>query len=507
MDGKRAVIYDRISSDREGAGVKVEDQETDNRALAARLGLEVVEGIGYPKPDGVFTDNDISAYSGKPRPGYRALLDAIRAGQVDVVLTLHTDRLHRPREWAELEEYIDLSERYGIATHTVRAGTLDLSTSSGRMTARIHAAVNRAETEHQIERLRDARVHKAARGGWGGGRRPFGYDLTPDPNDRRPQPRHTLVINEREADALRWAASETLAGTSLSAVCAKLNAKGIRTSTGKEWKPTELRRALVRPSTAGLMQHQTCGQKQRRGEHHHTEECSPIVGKAEWTAILDEDIWRGVRAVLGDPDRRTNTSTGRRWLLAGLAHCGVCGAPVKSFSASARRRPTRPVYTCRSGKHVIRTAEEVDSFVEQVVVGILVKRGAELLAPDQTGDTTALHLRDAALRARLEEYERLAGAGAIEPSSFVRITADIRRQREEVTEQLAAMSRGSVLAGVADAADPAKVWAGLDLSRKREIIRVLMTVTILPSRRGRRPGWRPGESYFDPATVELTPLR
>jgi site-specific DNA recombinase len=507
MDRKRAVIYDRISSDREGAGVKVEDQEKDNRALAARLGLEVVQGIGYPKPDGVFTDNDISAYSGKPRPGYRALLDAIRAGQVDVVLTLHTDRLHRPKEWTELEEYIDLSERYGIATHTVRAGTLDLSTSSGRMTARIHAAVNRAETEHQIERLRDARVHKAARGGWGGGRRPFGYDLTPDPNDQRPNPRHTLVINEHEAKALRWAASEILAGTSLNAACAGLNKREVRTSTGKEWKPTELRRALTRPSTAGLMQHQTCGQKQEKGKHHHTEACSPIVGKAEWPAILDEDTWHGVRAVLGDPARRTSTTTARRYLLAGLARCGVCGGPVKSFSASAKRRPVRPVYTCRSGKHVIRTAEEVDNFVEEVVVGILTKRGAELLAPDQTGDTTQLHLRDAALRARKDELGRLYGEGIIDAAQLAQGTAAIRTQREEITAALAAMTQGSVLAGVADAADPAKVWAGLDLSRKRAIIDVLMTVTIKPSRRGRRPGWRPGESYFDPATVDLLPKR
>jgi hypothetical protein len=37
---------------------------------------------------------------------------------------------------------------------------------------------------------------------------------------------------------------------------------------------------------------------------------------------------------------------------------------------------------------VIRTAEEVDRFVEEVVIGILTKRGAELLAPDQTGDAS-----------------------------------------------------------------------------------------------------------------------
>jgi hypothetical protein len=64
-----------------------------------------------------------------------------------------------------------------------------------------------------------------------------------------------------------------------------------------------------------------------------------------------------------------------------------------------------------------------------------------------------------------------------------------------------------VLAGVADAPDPTKVWEGLDLSRRRAIVDALATVTILPARRGRRPGWQPGQSYFDPETVEITPKR
>jgi hypothetical protein len=32
-------------------------------------------------------------------------------------------------------------------------------------------------------------------------------------------------------------------------------------------------------------------------------------------------------------------------------------------------------------------------------------------------------------------------------------------------------------------------------------------VTILPGRKGRRPGWRSGESYFDPRSVLVEPKR
>jgi DNA invertase Pin-like site-specific DNA recombinase len=467
---RRAAIYARISQDREGAGIKVEDQEKDCRQLARRLGLEVVE---------VFTDNDLSAHRGKKkRPGYGGLLAAVRAGQVDAVLCTHADRLLRSVK--EMEGYIDTCQDRDVPTYQVMAGQLDLATASGKRNARLAAVIAEGEVDQMIERMRAARLHRVTEGKWTGGRRPFGYEAD------------GVTVNQAEAEALRWAASQVLAGVSLNATVAKLNKRGVRTATGKEWQPTELRRVLVRPRNAGLTVH--------RGE---------IVGRAEWPAILDEDTRRGVSAVLGDPTRRTNTTTARQWLLSGLARCGVCGDFVRSTSpGSSHGRQTKPGYTCRSGKHVVRDAAELDAYMENVILERLSRpAAAELLAPDQRGDTSALHLRDAALRARLDELGRLCGEGLIDASQLVQGTAAIRTQREEITAQLAAASRGSVLAGVADAPDPAKVWAGLDLSRKRAIVDVLMTVTILPAHKGRRAGWRAGETYFDPASVRTEPKR
>jgi site-specific DNA recombinase len=484
--GQRAAIYCRISRDEAKTGQKVEDQEKDCRELAARLGLEVVE---------VFTDNDLSAIRstrrGKIRRRWEDLLDAIRAGQVDVVLATETSRVQR--EMRDLLTYIDACEPFNVPTYTARSGNYDLTTSTGRMFAKWDTAKNEHEAEQIKERMRAARVHKVGRGEWVGGRRPFGYQAD------------GVTVNRVEADALKWAAAQILEGVSLNAVCNGLNKRQIRTSTGKEWKPTELRRVLVRPRNAGLSQHRTCGKRQEPGKHHHTEKCVEIAGRAQWPAILEEDTWRGVCAVLGDPARRSNTTTAHRWLMSGLARCEVCGSPVKSFSATARRRHTKPVYTCRTGKHVIRNAVEVDAYIEAVIVERLSRPdAADLLAPDQTGDTSALHLKDAALQARLDELGRLAGEGEIDPSQLVQATAAIRRQREEITTALRGMTRGSVLAGVADAEDPAKVWKGLDLSRKRAIVDVLSDVVILKAHKGRRPGWRSGETYFDPATVEIT---
>jgi DNA invertase Pin-like site-specific DNA recombinase len=82
---QNAVIYCRISDDHEGAGLGVSRQEADCRDLAAARGWEVVA---------VYTDNDTSAYSGKPRPGYRAMQAADR-DEFQALIAWHTDRLHR----------------------------------------------------------------------------------------------------------------------------------------------------------------------------------------------------------------------------------------------------------------------------------------------------------------------------------------------------------------------------------------------------------------------------
>ncbi|MCJ7726718.1 MAG: recombinase family protein, partial [Acidimicrobiia bacterium] len=80
----------------------MERQITDCEALATRLGWSVVE---------VYVDNDVSAWSGSPRPEYRRMLDDIKNLVIGGILVWHPDRLHRhPRE---LEVLIALVEDVG----------------------------------------------------------------------------------------------------------------------------------------------------------------------------------------------------------------------------------------------------------------------------------------------------------------------------------------------------------------------------------------------------------
>jgi site-specific DNA recombinase len=457
----RAAIYCRISRDRTGAGLGVERQEADARALAERLGLEVAA---------LYVDNDISASGRKPRPEYLRMLDDIRAGRIAAVIAWHTDRLHRSP--VELETYISTCETHAVLTHTVQAGPIDLATPSGQLVARQLGAVARYEVDNGAKRQQRKKLETAAAGQFSGGRRPFGYE--PD----------GVTVRESEAKVIAEVTDAILVGSSLRAQVARLNAAGATTSTGKSWTATELRRVLIRPRNAGLRQH--------RGE---------VVGKALWPAVVPEEKWRAVVSILTDPGRRTSFSAARRWLLSNLATCGVCGGKLRAVMLRGTRGSV-PSYACVAGKCVGRNAAEL----ERLVVGVIIQRlkradAIDLLRPAAPEiDVAGLRSEEAALRQRLDD---LADDLDLDERTLARRTRALNDRLATIVDQLAEAGRGNVLAGVVDAPDVDAAWERLDLDRKRAIIAFFADVVVHRTGKGRPKGWKPGQSYFDPTTVDV----
>ncbi|STX02467.1 recombinase family protein [Kocuria rosea] len=457
-----AVIYARISQDRAGAGLGVDRQTEDCRALAARLGWDVAT---------VFTDNDVSAYSGRRRPAYEDMLALLETGTVHGVLAWHTDRLHRsPRE---LERYIDLTERHGVVTHTVKAGELDLSTPSGRAIARTLGAWARYESEHKSERVRRAMHQGAQAGKFLGGAVPFGWTII----------NGTPVIHDTEAAEVRAATRAVLAGRSLGSIIRDLNDRGITTGTGRPWTYATLRQLLLRPRNAGL------------AEWH-----GEIVGDSQFPAIVTRDEWEGVRNHVTNPARRRSQSNRIRHLLAGLAVCGVCGEPMKSATAGNRDGTRRTVYRCKAGGigHPVRTAAPIDELVTETIIGVLSRPDAAAALATGTGaDVTALRADDMALRARLEHAAEQFADGAITGGQLATITARIQERLRAVAAELAAAQPSPAVADMLAGDNVRAAWEAADVETRRAVVDALAVVTIDST--GRAHG-----KEFDPATVRIT---
>ncbi|MGY1691982.1 recombinase family protein [Geodermatophilus sp. SYSU D01105] len=456
-DVPRAAVYCRISSDPRGLGLGVERQRQDCTDLAQRRGWAVV---------GTFTDNDTSAYSGKARPQYAALMAAVEAGEVDVILAWDPDRLHRSP--AELEGFITAVDRAGVEVMTVQAGTVDLATANGRLIARMLGNVARHESEHKSERVRRA-MQQNATAGRSHGRRAYGWTREHGKDGTVRE-----VIEPAEAAVVRRIADALLSGESLRSVTAALNGEGVPSPTGKPWGKNMVRALVLRERNAGLRIH--------RGE---------VVGEGAWEPILDRGHWEQLRAVLSDPQRRTSTGTAAAHLLSGIARCGVCGAKLRV----AQNRGV-PSYRCSADGCVIRRKTDLDD----LIVGLVATR---LARPDAVG---MFAVGDSAERsAALEEAERLRGRldhaadqyaeGAIDGRQLERITAKLRPLLAEAERRARVVDPAPLLDGLVGATDVAEVWDKLPLSRRRAVVDTLMDITVNRTRQGART--------FDPEAVAI----
>lgn len=467
---RRAAKYKRISRDREGLQLGIERQDEDLDRLAERRSLEWA---------GDYLDNDLSAstHSKKRRPGYEQMLTDARAGKFEVIAAYTTGRItRRPREF---EDLIDLAVQCGIEFQYIRSPEFDLSTAQGRRIARMLAAQDAGEAEEIAERVARQKLQAAAAGEYRGGPRPFGYEAD------------GVTVRDSEAVEVLRASELVLRGMSVRSIAADLNARGIPTSTGACWRQVGVRRTLMRARNAGLV------------EVKRSDGTTEIVGKAQWPAIVPEHVWRGVVAVLGDPRRRTQFSSARRWMGTGIYYCH-CGSTVFATSAGLHTSRPKVAYMCRSGKHVARIASELDAHVDALVIARLSQPAAtvRLLRRDEV-DLAALQVRAAGLRAQMDELALLFAKRTVSASQLEIGTAALRTELDDVDRSLVAATRSSVFVDIVGSPNVAETWGALDLDRRRAVVSMLMTVTLLQSRRGRRRGWKPGESYFDPDSIRI----
>ena len=127
----------------------------------------------------------------------------------------------------------------------------------------------------------------------------------------------------------------------------------------------------------------------------------------------------------------------------------------------------------------------------------------ELLVRRPDIDTGALHAEAVALRRRRDDLAVDYADGIIGRGALHAGTERLAQRLDQIDRQLATSAGSDPLAGIAGRPDAGRVWAGLDLGRKRAILNMLAVVTILPTRTSRQPDG----SYFDPASVRVEPRR
>jgi site-specific DNA recombinase len=465
---RSAAIYARISADVDGTALGVARQLEDCRTLAADRGWAV--GAEY-------VDNDVSAYSGKPRREYDRMLADLAAGQRDAVIVYNLDRLHRRP--VELEDFVALCEHAGVRDVATVTADIDLGNDDGLFMARIFAAFAAKESGRKSARVRRKLLQNAEQGLPHGSVRPFGYEAD------------KITVREDEAAVVREMVDRYLAGESLRALTIWLNHTGVAPAIAKSWQTSAVRQILCSGRIAGLR------------EHH-----GQVIGPAVWPAIIAPSERDRVQARMA---ARTvaKTRAPRTYLLSGMLRCGRCGNRL--FSQARHVNPENRVrrYVCLKGPDhggCGRLTVVADPVERLLTDAVLTRLDAPHLADALAGkssvdaDVAVLAAQVDADQARLDELAGLYGDGAISAREWIAardpITTRIQRSRHDIAaitdtgaiQDLA--GNGQVLRGQ---------WDRLGIDRQQAIVKTILDhAVIAPGTPGARildinrvqPHWR-----------------
>lgn len=478
----RALIYDRVSEDPTGRGLSVASQDIENRRFCERQGWPIVDTI----QDGGLS---ASAWATKERPGFAEVRRRIEAGEVDVLVCWEASRAQR-----DLEVYLALRKLCAAngVLWAYSGRVYDLSRTDDRFQTGLDALLAEREVSQTRDRImRGIRTQAAA--GAPHGTVPYGYRREYHPVTGA---LHAQVPDPETAPIVREIVERIIGGDTLYEIVADLNRRGVVTPQARKdaerglqverhgWTSSKVRRLVGSTSIIG------------RRSHH-----GKLAAANGWEPLVTPAEFALANSILADPVRaRHHRGVAVKYLLSGIARCGVCDAPLRPVTI--RRRPC---YACagngeNTGKgHVVGGREPMDAIVTAHALRRLADPGfLEQLARPAVDDQAVRAAREVrALEAQLEELVEAVRtrkmsatlAGQIEE----RIMADLEAARARAVPRW-------VPPGVADLGGPdaTRRWDAASIVQRRITVRTLLEVVLLPAdRRAPRRG-------FDPARLEVT---
>lgn len=466
-------IYLRISEDDELEGNGVDNQL---RVCTADLPADwvVVD---------VINDNDTSATSEKPRDGYEDMLGRLKIGQAQAVMAYKQDRL--TRKVVEAAALLDLVDSHGVRIAIKGQGVLPLT--KGNFDARANFLTSTVNARREIEAI-SARVTLNCEGramkGKPQGKVPFGYRRHPVTdadgqiifNHKGRIKEKIDVIHEPEAAVIRMAVEQLLAGRSVRSITNEIELGEIRPVGGGAWDTRQVRRLMTMPTYAGLRLY--------RGQ---------VIGDASWPAIITPAQHHQAVAIFADPVRKAMAPVGRapKWLLTGIAVCGLCGDGSR-LAVQHDRRPGRnaqSVYRCTpvSAQHpgcwASSNVDDVEAWVAAAIKDRLADPKLGEPSEDAADRINALYAHVAKLEGELLEIAGDADLGYAEAKAMgASRRAKIKTLNDQVSELLPQVAQRIKLD-----------WDTADVANRRTVIEQLIKrIELYPGHRvGRKRGFAP----------------
>ena len=298
----RAAIYARVSTD-----LQEKEQTIRSQLQAIR---EYVSERGY-SVSGEYIDDGFSGAT-LDRPGLDGLRDALRTGEIDMVVFHSPDRLARKAVYQGL--VLEEIEKAGIRVEFLNYPVDD--SPENRMLLGMQGLFAEYERAKIMERTRRGKLQRAREGALVGGHPPFGYRWI----KRNESGRARLEISDYQAAVIRRM-YRMLVDDQLStrSIARKLTQEGVATAKGAaQWQPTAVIRMSTNPVYKGSYRYRQSGQE---------EILIPVL------ALVDDSIWQAAQSQLVANTQFSRRNNRRhRYLLRGLVRCSRCDGSYTEYT-------------------------------------------------------------------------------------------------------------------------------------------------------------------------------
>lgn len=227
------------------------------------------------------------------------------------------------RKLSDVLKIVDVLEQNNIAFNSY-SEQFDNSTPAGKMQFQMMALIGEFERGTIAQNVKMGMCAKARAGEWCGGR-VLGYDLVQmkkQPGAKRTKTK--LVINEKEAEAVRFIFNEYGNGKGYKAITNQLNKLGYKTKLRNNFSVGSIREILTNPVYIGKVRYnvrQNWSEKRRRNIN-----ANPIITDGIHEAIIDEKLWDKVQAILSSKKGKPARVHDGEFPLTGILKCPKCGA-------------------------------------------------------------------------------------------------------------------------------------------------------------------------------------
>lgn len=436
IDSSVGVCYARYSSHRQ-KDVSIEQQVAACQAHAAKRGITLIDS---------YEDRAVSGRSDK-RPAFRQMMADAEKGAFAYVIAWKSNRIGRNMIEAMLNE-ARLSE-LGVKVLYVEEDFDD--TAAGQFCLRTMMNVNQFYSDNMAEDIRRGMRDNAINCKING-RIPFGYKRGEDGK---------FCIDEPRAAVVREIYRRIASGESFASIADDLNARGIRTSRGRQWTRTSFCRLVSNEKYRGLYLY----------EDIRIEEGVPRIVSNE----LFDQVQHALKTKKNPRGGKRNSAC--TYLLTGRLFCGYCKSPMIGVCGTGRNgmhyyyacKQHRNEHTCAAKS--VRKYELEQAVAQAIKTYVLVPEVIDAIADSAVAYAKKLEaespvavLEDqlANVQASIKNLLRAIESGILTETTKSRLL-ELEAEQAELTRQIRVAQ--STLVKV----DKPAVVAWLDSLRRGEV--------------------------------------